>query len=115
MRARCPAWQNPESGRSARRPALGRAAQVGVPWLENPCEVTAMRYSKPSRIFLCGAIALSGAFTWSPASAARSAPGADQQPVAGTWQHHSGTFHYFGIIARYSCAGIEDHVRSLLL
>jgi hypothetical protein len=72
-----------------------------------------MRHSKHFRASLCCAIALTSACTW--ASVAAAAPAADQQPVASTWQHHSATFHYFGIIARYSCAGIEDHVRALLL
>jgi hypothetical protein len=74
-----------------------------------------MRHGKCLRASLRGAIALIGACTWTAASMAAPAPAADHQPVASTWQHHSATFHYFGIIARYSCAGIEDHVRSLLL
>jgi hypothetical protein len=74
-----------------------------------------MQLSKHLRASLSCAIALSGACTWTAASVAAAAPGADQQPVASAWQHHSATFHYFGIIAQYSCAGIEDHVRALLL
>jgi len=72
-----------------------------------------MRLSKHFCASLSCAIALAGA--WTAASVAAAAPAADQQPVASTWQHRSATFHYFGIIASYSCAGIEDHVRSLLL
>jgi hypothetical protein len=72
-----------------------------------------MRHSNRLHAFLSGAIALLSACTWTCVAAAAQA--AEQQPVASTWQHHSATFHYFGIIARYSCAGIEDHVRSLLL
>ena len=72
-----------------------------------------MRHSNRLHALLSGAIALLSACTWTCVAAA--APAAEQQPVASTWQHHSATFHYFGIIARYSCAGIEDHVRSLLL
>jgi hypothetical protein len=74
-----------------------------------------MRLSKHFRASLSCAIALSGACASSAAGLAAAAPAAEHQPVASTWQHHSATFHYFGIIARYSCAGIEDHVRSLLL
>jgi hypothetical protein len=74
-----------------------------------------MRLSKHICASLIFAIALAGAFPWTAASVAAAAPAADQQPVASTWQHHSATFHYFGIIAQYSCAGIEDHVRTLLL
>jgi hypothetical protein len=73
-----------------------------------------MRLSKHFCASLSCAIALAGACTWTAASVAGAAPAADQQSVASTWQHHSATFHYFGIIAQYSCAGIEDHVRSLL-
>jgi hypothetical protein len=72
-----------------------------------------MRHSKDFSASLGCAIALT-ACTWSAASIAASAP-ADRESVASTWQQHSATFHYFGIIARYSCAGIEDRVRSLLL
>src|SRR5277367_5776723 len=62
------------------------------------------------------AISIIGACAWSAASFAANAPArADHQAVASTWQHHTATFHYFGIIARFSCAGIEDHVRKLLL
>jgi hypothetical protein len=74
-----------------------------------------MRLSKHFCASLSRAIALAGACTWTAASVAAAAPAADQQPVASTWQHRSATFHYFGIISSYSCAGIEDHVRSLLL
>jgi len=74
-----------------------------------------MRLSKHFCASMGCAIALAGACTWTAASVAAAAPAADQQPVASTWQHHSATFHYFGIIAQYSCAGIEDHVRALLL
>ena len=77
--------------------------------------VTGMRHGKHFRSLLSCAIALAGACSWTWASVAAAAPAADQQPVASTWQHHEATFHYFGIIASYSCAGIEDHVRSLLL
>jgi hypothetical protein len=71
-----------------------------------------MRHSKRFSASLSCAIALT-VCTWSAGSIAASAPAGE--PVASTWQHHSATFHYFGIIARYSCAGIEDHVRALLL
>jgi hypothetical protein len=35
--------------------------------------------------------------------------------VAGTWEHHHATFTYWGVTARYSCDGLEDNVRALLL
>ncbi len=46
--------------------------------------------------------------------------GAAQAPVPGdivpgTWQHHKITVNYFGITSLYSCEGLEEHVRSILL
>jgi len=35
--------------------------------------------------------------------------------VPGTWQHHQITLNYFGITSLYSCDGLEEHVRSILL
>jgi len=40
-------------------------------------------------------------------------PAADIVP--GTWQHHEATISYFGITSLYSCDGLEEHVRSMLL
>jgi hypothetical protein len=35
--------------------------------------------------------------------------------VSGTWQHRQLTFNYFGVTALYTCDGLEDHVRQILL
>ncbi len=35
--------------------------------------------------------------------------------VAGTWEHHHATLSYHGITAHYSCDGLEDKIRALLL
>jgi hypothetical protein len=35
--------------------------------------------------------------------------------VAGAWQHHKVTFNYFGITSLFTCDGLEDHVRQILL
>jgi hypothetical protein len=44
---------------------------------------------------------------------------ADEQSAAplqsGVWQHHQATLLYDGITTRYTCDGLEDKVRSLLL
>jgi hypothetical protein len=40
-------------------------------------------------------------------------PAADIVP--GTWQHQKITINYFGITSLYSCDGLEEHVRSILL
>jgi hypothetical protein len=35
--------------------------------------------------------------------------------VAGTWEHHRARFSYFGITTLYSCDGLEDNTRALLV
>jgi hypothetical protein len=35
--------------------------------------------------------------------------------VAGTWVHHQTRFSYFGITTLYSCDGLEDNTRALLV
>jgi hypothetical protein len=45
-------------------------------------------------------------------AAVAAAPG---EIVTGTWQHRQVTFNYFGITSLYTCEGLEDHVRDLLL
>jgi hypothetical protein len=35
--------------------------------------------------------------------------------VAGTWQHHKVTMNYFGITTLFTCDGLENHVRQILL
>ena len=35
--------------------------------------------------------------------------------VAGTWEHHQARFSYFGITTLYSCDGLEDNTRALLV
>src|SRR5271156_727751 len=37
------------------------------------------------------------------------------QVVAGTWEHHQARFSYFGITTLYSCDGLEDNTRALLV
>ena len=48
-------------------------------------------------------------------AAAADQPPPDAQVVTGTWQHHKATINYFGITALYSCYGLEDHVKDILL
>jgi hypothetical protein len=40
---------------------------------------------------------------------------ADQPPVTGTWEHHQASFNYYGVTALYSCDGLENNIRALLL
>jgi hypothetical protein len=38
-----------------------------------------------------------------------------KQPIAGTWQHRQAEFTYYGITTLYSCDGLEENIRSLLV
>jgi hypothetical protein len=49
------------------------------------------------------------------AAAPADKPVAAADVVPGVWQHHKVTINYFGITAAYSCDGLEEHVRSILL
>jgi len=40
---------------------------------------------------------------------------ANQVPVTGIWEHHHANFTYYGITALYSCDGLENNIRALLL
>lgn len=35
--------------------------------------------------------------------------------VSGAWQHHKVTFTYIGFTALFTCSGLEDHVRQILV
>jgi hypothetical protein len=59
-------------------------------------------------ILLSGATARSGA---APEPAV-SPPG---DVVSGAWQHHKVTFTYMGFTALFTCSGLEDHVRQILV
>jgi hypothetical protein len=49
------------------------------------------------------------------AAAAAEAPVPAAQVVPGVWQHHKVTISYLGLTSLYSCDGLEEHVRSILL
>jgi hypothetical protein len=74
-----------------------------------------MRYKNRAASVL-SALAAAGALScgWM-ASAATAQEGAPSEIVAGTWQHRQVTFNYFGITALFTCEGLEDHVKDLLL
>ena len=59
-------------------------------------------------ILLSGATARSGA---APEPAVT--PAGDV--VSGAWQHHKVTFTYIGFTALFTCSGLEDHVRQILV
>jgi hypothetical protein len=60
-------------------------------------------------------IPLSLAVPLSLAAAPADSPVAAADIVPGVWQHHKVTINYFGITAAYSCDGLEEHVRNILL
>jgi hypothetical protein len=69
-----------------------------------------------------GAPVLLGALAGATPSgfAARAAPPADTVTaptdlVPGVWRHHKATLNYFGITSLFTCDGLEDHVRQLIL
>jgi hypothetical protein len=42
-------------------------------------------------------------------------PNSNVAVVAGAWQHHTVKVSYYGITSLYTCSGLEDHVRDILL
>jgi hypothetical protein len=74
-----------------------------------------MQRSKSFSAFAVAALgALAGISVGFAASAATPAEPSGQA-VTGAWQHHHVNFSYFGITTLYSCDGLEDNVRALLL
>jgi hypothetical protein len=74
-----------------------------------------MQRSKPFPASIVAAmVALAGISSGGGSSAATAAePGG--QVVTGAWQHHHVNLNYYGITALYSCDGLENNIRSLLL
>jgi hypothetical protein len=65
-----------------------------------------------------GAVAVLGGLSCgSPSSRAAEATAANPpaEIVTGAWQHHKVSFSYFGITSLYTCDGLEEHVREILL
>lgn len=50
-----------------------------------------------------------------PLACEAEAGSAGQPPVSGTWVHRHAMFTYFGISSLYSCDGLEDNIRALLV
>jgi hypothetical protein len=42
-------------------------------------------------------------------------PPSDATAIAGTWQHHTMNINYYGITSLYTCYGLEDHVKEILV
>ena len=77
------------------------------------CKFTAMRQS------LIGALSLSSAtlplFLGAPVPAFADAPAPPPAHVAGAWQEHKYSFQYMGFTSTYSCDGLADKLKVLLL
>jgi hypothetical protein len=67
------------------------------------------------RRFIRSGILGLGAAALAAAAGAADAPVAAADIVPGTWQHHQITMSYYGITSQYSCDGLEEHVRGILL
>jgi hypothetical protein len=48
-------------------------------------------------------------------AAAETAAATPTEAVTGAWQHHQVTFNYFGLTSLYTCSGLENHVRQILV
>ena len=48
-------------------------------------------------------------------AAAETAPSPPADVVSGAWQHHKVTFAYIGFTAFFTCSGLENHVRQILV
>jgi hypothetical protein len=82
-------------------------------------EVTVMQYAnRPSMSRWAAVAVLSGVLLPSVGPRCAAANAADSPPgelVTGAWQHHKLTFNYFGFTSLYTCDGLEDHVRQILV
>jgi hypothetical protein len=68
-------------------------------------------------MFLWAAAAIMGGLGTAPSGLAAE-PSADTPPadvVTSAWQHHKVKFNYVGFTSLYTCDGLEDHVRQILL
>jgi hypothetical protein len=67
------------------------------------------------RIIRAGILGCALGLTVLRIAVAADAPVAAADVVPGVWQHHKVTINYFGITSLYSCDGLGEHVRSILL
>src|SRR5450631_1731366 len=76
-----------------------------------------MRHADRSWKFFWGAAAILGGLMGGAPSARAAAP-SDTPPadvVTGAWQHHKVKFNYVGFTSLYTCDGLEEHVRQILV
>jgi hypothetical protein len=77
-----------------------------------------MRYANHGWLSFGAAAAALGVLSagWSGNAAAADAVAAvPAEAVAGVWQHHKVTFDYMAFTSLYTCSGLEDQVRRILL
>ena len=77
-----------------------------------------MRHANRGWMRSCGAAAVLATLSCWPAihcAAIESAPSSPTDITSGAWQHHKLTFNYFGVTTLYTCDGLEDRVRQILL
>jgi hypothetical protein len=67
------------------------------------------------RILTSAALAALLALSALPVWSAGDGTSAGESVVAGIWEHHQARFTYFGITTLYSCDGLEDNTRALLV
>jgi hypothetical protein len=70
---------------------------------------------RSKRIWTSAALAALLALAALPAVRAADDSSAAGPVVAGSWEHHQARFSYFGITTLYSCDGLENNIRALLL
>jgi hypothetical protein len=70
-----------------------------------------MWMSFPAATALCAMILLAAPAAVLDSAAATTAAGT----VPSAWQHHKVTFNYYGLTTLYTCSGLEDQVRRILL
>jgi hypothetical protein len=70
---------------------------------------------RSNRMLTAAAIAMLSASMSGTMATLAADTSADQPPVTGTWEHHHASLNYYGITALYSCDGLENNIRALLL
>jgi hypothetical protein len=83
--------------------------------MDRPHRFWEVEMQRSKRAFLSSAAALALAGICTAACVAPTAPATNGKVVTATWQHHHVNFSYFGITTLYSCTGLENNIRSLLL
>jgi hypothetical protein len=78
-----------------------------------------MRYANRPWMPLWAAVAVLGVVPAlsvdSRCAAADAANATSDELVTAAWQHHKVTFNYYGFTAFFTCSGLEDHVRQILV